>query len=380
MVSNTMACNMSCSYCYNDLPFKTLNTTPTRELEERLLELIRMRSGEALDVTFIGGEPLVNRASLYAIVDQMKSRAEAHDVRLTFTIYTNGLLLDERTVEWAASNLVSLVVSLDGPPMEHDRSRKTLGGKPTAQRILRNIRVMIESDTQRFHRVRCVIPDGADLVALHRYFLALGFNEMHLQPPYGALGDASPSLEQDLAALSWYVRALRAGLVIDVNPYAGLLLRLAKRGGAVQSHLPCDAGIASIAIGDDGLAYPCHHFFGEADSSYGPVIPSPELRAERFLDVGSRSHCQECFAKHMCGGECYHRAEVAGTGYFGVVAANCERRRNLVAPAIISFDELVRKAPGSMVKLIGGDYTRVSPLPEAYEWRSLSDVPACDRW
>lgn len=289
-------------------------------------------------MTFIGGEPLVNRTSLYALVDQLRSRAEAHDVRLTFTMYTNGLLLDERTVKWAATNLVSLVVSLDGPPVEHDRSRRTLGGKPTAQRILRNIRLMIESDTQKFHRVRCVIPDGTDLVALHRYFLALGFNEIHLQPPYGARGDASPDLAQDLAALSWYEHALQDGLVIDVNPYAALLLRLAKRGGAVQSHLPCDAGIASIAIGDDGLSYPCHHFFGEVNSSYGPVIPSADLRAERFLDVDSRSGCRECFARHMCGGECYHRAETAGKGYFGVVPTNCERRRNLVAPAILAFE------------------------------------------
>jgi sulfatase maturation enzyme AslB (radical SAM superfamily) len=77
---------------------------------------------------------------------------------------------------------VSLVVSLDGPPLLHDRHRVYLNGRPISRVVLKNIRLLMERSTQPIKRLRAVACEQGSMVPLHRYFLDLGFNEIHVQP------------------------------------------------------------------------------------------------------------------------------------------------------------------------------------------------------
>lgn len=70
---------------------------------------------------------------------------------------------------------------------------------------------------------------------------------------------------------------------------------------------PCGAGRAMIAVGTDGILYPCQRFMGMSDYSYGDVHSgiSGKVRDE-FLNttVENKEKCTTCWAKYLCGGGC----------------------------------------------------------------------------
>lgn len=383
MVANTMQCNMTCSYCYNEFDLKEVRGSesagqadPERQ-ETQLLKAVREAPETGLAITFVGGEPLFDRRRLVRTVEKLHASASERNLPISFGIYTNGLLMTPRFIDWAHSLDASLVVSLDGPPLEHDRSRRTVGGSPTAQRILKNIRYLVESSENRPTRVRSVVQSGTDLLTLQRYLLALGFNEIHVQPAYGEDGTAHLNLDQHLRIMDWYTSRLLEGQVLDLAPYSGHMLRLARRGRAIQTHFPCDVGILSAALDPRGDFYPCHHFFGETPFMYRGTdssgFPTAEQLAARARPVDQRATCKSCVARHMCGGECYHRASAAGAGYFGVLTAECDTRRQLLAPLLEMFDAVMRRAGDSMQRLVHGDLSPAPLDPEAYQCTSLED-------
>jgi uncharacterized protein len=383
MVANTMQCNMTCSYCYNEFDLKLVrgsesagSADPERQ-RTQLLAAIAEAPDSGLAVTFVGGEPLFDRRGLQRTIEDLRRTASDRSLPLSVGIYTNALLMTPQFVDWAHAQDVSLIVSLDGPPLEHDRSRRTVGGAPTARRILKNIRYLIETSDGRPTRVRAVAQGGTDLLTLQRYFLALGFNEIHVQPAYGADGTSHLALDEHLRMMDWYTSVLLSGTVIDLAPYSSHMLRLARRGKAIQTHFPCDVGLFSAAVDPRGDFYPCHHFFGEPDFAY-PVadpgeLPTSDQLATRARPVNERDSCRSCVARHMCGGECYHRAAAAGAGYFGVLPTECRTRRELLGPLVTMFDTVMRRGGDAMLRLVHGDLSPVIADAAAYQYESLDE-------
>ena len=378
-----MQCNMTCTYCYNEFDLKAVrgsesagSADPERQ-RAQLLRAVQQAPETGLAVTFVGGEPLFDRTGLKRTIHDLRSVAADRGLPLSLGIYTNGLLMTPQFIDWANDLDVSLVVSLDGPPLEHDRSRRTVGGAPTAGRILKNIRHLVDSAEGRPTRVRAVAQSGTDLLTLQRYFLALGFNEIHVQPAYGEDGTAHLGIDEHMTIIRWYTSLLVTGCVIDLAPYSSHMLRLARRGKAIQTHYPCDVGIFSAAVDPRGDFFPCHHFFGEPNYAYPVseigVLPTAEDLAARALPVDKRSSCQSCIARHMCGGECYHRAAAAGAGYFGVLPGECHTRRDLLVPLIEMFDAVMRQGGDAMLRLVRGDLSPVPADPSAYECTSLEE-------
>lgn len=387
MVANTMQCNMTCSYCYNEFDLKQIrgsesagSADPERQ-REQLLSAIMSAPESGLAVTFVGGEPLFDRRGLQRTIDELRYAASDRGIPLSLGTYTNGLLMTPQFVDWAHARDVSLIVSLDGPPLEHDQSRRTVGGAPTARRILRNIRHLIETSDGRPTRVRAVAQGSTDVLTLQRYFLALGFNEIHVQPAYGADGTTHVSLDEHLRMMNWYTSVLISGTVIDLAPYSSHMLRLARRGKAIQTHFPCDVGIFSAAVDPRGDFYPCHHFFGEPGFAYSVTepgaLPAAAELAARAKPVDEREPCRSCVARHMCGGECYHRAAAAGAGYFGVLPAECQTRRELLAPLVTMFDTVMRRGGDAMLRLVHGDLSPVAANTTVYDCASLDEFASC---
>lgn len=374
IVANTMSCNMTCSYCYNDFtPRKRAIPSVVRpELIHRIDEYFDQLRLNTASVTFIGGEPFFDTPGLKHCISHALERAKSGGQTIEITVYTNGLHLQPSTARWLGEQNVSLVFSLDGPPLEHDENRRTLGGGDTAQRILKNIRTAFEFTGQAFRRVRCVSSTPSDLLGLHRYFFALGFNEIQIQARYGPVGSHSSPIEAHIATMQWYGSLLKDGVVISVAPYADLLLKLAHRGEVTASHYPCDAACGSLAVDPTGKLYPCHHFFGERDyriESGASVLPVRDL----FRSVDDREPCASCFARYLCGGECYHRSMTTGAGYFGTIEANCQLRRQLVGPTIDLLDKVLRSNPNSISRLFQGQYDLPVVDQYAQEARSLSE-------
>ena len=103
----TRACNLRCAYCYQR------RGSPGRmgpATLERALDWALAAGRPGCEVVFSGGEPLLEFARI--------RRAVARAPTLRFVLLTNGILLDDRAIDFCARHAFDLQVSWDGVAQE----------------------------------------------------------------------------------------------------------------------------------------------------------------------------------------------------------------------------------------------------------------------
>jgi uncharacterized protein len=380
-VGNTHHCNLACTYCYNELPTqrpKEKEAWMSDETARTMVDALLAQAGDAptVSLVWIGGEALLQKKLIQDTVDYARAQAAPLGKDVGVVVYSNGVTLTPDVVAWANEKTVSLVVSVDGPPRVHDRDRLFAGGRPSARIVLENVRHFMEASTQPVRRVRAVSVGRKPQLPLHQYLFDLGFNEIQVQAAYDEKTTDGANGVADLdALLSWYETLLLSGVTIAIEPYAGIIEKLLAGGDAPGNFYPCGAGNTLAGITPDGGVVACHHFVRDPAPPMGHVndgLPSPEARAGLSLPVLDREPCQGCWARHVCGGDCYHRALTAGLGYTGVMTQECDSKRDLYARTIELYARVSRRRPEVLQDLVERNLTELSPNPHAYEVEDLS--------
>src|SRR5580704_14781476 len=89
-------CNLGCTYCYaqqGEFGGAAKNMALTEALRAVELLTANAEPGARLNLAFLGGEPLVNRAVLRAACRRALELAQGRGATITFSITTNGTLL-----------------------------------------------------------------------------------------------------------------------------------------------------------------------------------------------------------------------------------------------------------------------------------------------
>jgi len=129
----TRECPLSCPGCYaygdahlgEGKLLRELNDFRGGALVNGVLELIRKH--QPMQVSLVGGEPLVRHRELSAILPALSS------LGIFTLVVTSGVI--PIPVEWMALSRVRVTISVDGLPEHHDLRRKPA----TYERILKNI-------------------------------------------------------------------------------------------------------------------------------------------------------------------------------------------------------------------------------------------------
>ncbi|MGI6110140.1 MAG: radical SAM/SPASM domain-containing protein [Eubacteriaceae bacterium] len=125
IASITSSCNLHCPGCYARAEGICSDQKPDGELDTDAWEKI-FKEAEEIGISFIllaGGEPLMNRPVL--------EKAAAHK-GIAFPVFTNGMLMDEQTIDFFDQNRNMIpVFSLEGTDTQTDRRR----GEGTAKKI-----------------------------------------------------------------------------------------------------------------------------------------------------------------------------------------------------------------------------------------------------
>jgi len=148
----TEQCNFRCIYCYED--FKIGKMSPL--VIEGVKNLINKRIAEIeiLNLSFFGGEPLLNKRAIFDISDFASHICKLNNVGYSGSITTNGYSLNENTFEKLLQCEVNnFQITLDGEKAAHDKLRPTLNGKGTFDKIYSNLLVMANS----IHDFRCTL-------------------------------------------------------------------------------------------------------------------------------------------------------------------------------------------------------------------------------
>jgi uncharacterized protein len=140
----TQQCNLRCEYCvYSGIYDRNRthsNQRMTFETAKKAIDFFLERSWELteINISFYGGEPLLEFDLIKQCVEYTKSQTEGKRIR--FNITTNGTLLSDSTVDYLVENNFYLSISLDGSQEEHDVNRKFINGDGSFDTIIENIK------------------------------------------------------------------------------------------------------------------------------------------------------------------------------------------------------------------------------------------------
>ena len=73
------------------------------------------------------------------MVEYIEEEAAKRRITVSYSITTNGTIMNDEILEWFINNRVHLKLSIDGTMEIHDRNRKTKFGIGSYRNIIKNI-------------------------------------------------------------------------------------------------------------------------------------------------------------------------------------------------------------------------------------------------
>lgn len=310
-------CNLRCKYCFAStgdfgkgrklMPFETGKAAIDFLLEKSV-------GRENLEVDFFGGEPLMNFEVVKQIVEYARSKEKEYGKNFSFTITTNGMLLNDENIDYINKEMKNVVLSLDGRREVNDRMRVRVDGSGCYDKIVPNFKKLVEKRGDKEYYVRGTYTkynlDFAEDV-MHLY--EAGFDEISVEPviedpekEYALTEEDLEQIYQEYDKLADRISEVKKQgkhinffhFMIDLNQGPCVVKRL--RG--------CGSGNEYVSITPDGDIYPCHQFVGHDEYKMGNLEEGTfreDIKKEfAGCHVYSKPSCKDCWAKFYCSGGC----------------------------------------------------------------------------
>jgi len=310
-------CNLRCRYCFastGDFGHgrKLLDVETGKKAIDFLLE--RSQGRRNLELDFFGGEPLMNMGVVREIVAYARSREKEYGKNFRFTITTNGVLLNDDTIDFLNREMHNIVLSIDGRREVHDRMRPTPGGQGSYDKILPKFQKLVKARGEGQYYVRGTftrynLDFAEDVISLHE----AGFDQISVEPvvtdpanDYALREEDLPRIHREYERLAEYlIQQKKAGKGFN---FFHFMLDLDQGPCAIKRLRGCGCGNEYVAVTPEGDIYPCHQFVGMEEWKMGSVLDNSlnlEMK-ERFArtNVYSKEDCKSCWAKFYCSGGC----------------------------------------------------------------------------
>jgi len=325
IVPLTASCNLDCIYCRTS-SMRSASTTKNPSLEqlERIVDFALSFPLKRQTIEFGVGEPTLRTGTMFDVISYAERVADERGKEVTFRLTTNGVLLDDETVERLLAHGVHISISIDGPAHLHDRLRPRSAGRGGSfeaaacwiARLARDRRrpLVTASSTITGWNVGH-LDDIIDLYA------RLGVENVALRP-IGQQGAATSGKSGVLLTNEALRGALPNALrrIVELNA-SGRRLREAylsfycqqvfgrHRQTMTELMSPCGFGIAQLAYSPDGAVFGCEEYMAAGLPALGHVerdtpasiIRHPTVRAvleKSFLDDLA---CASCAFLPYCG-------------------------------------------------------------------------------
>jgi len=318
-------CNLGCTYCYAQQGgFGAPSKQMSLELALRAVEtlLADAHAGETATLAFMGGEPLMARNIIQSATRHAAQLAEAREVRMNFSLTTNGTMLTTADAEFFERYGFAVTVSLDGVAETHDALRPTKGGLGSYARILERVRPLLDLQRQMQVSVRATVtPLNLGLTEMLEEFVRLGFHSVGFSPmlsaPDGKHEMTGDALERMLAEM--VVCGLRFEAAVSEGtrmPFLNMVNAMRELHGRARRPRPCGAAAGYLGVGADGSLAACHRFVGDEAHSFGNLqdgLDTASVQAwEASRRVDSQEPCRSCWARYLCGGGCHYEVIHSG--------------------------------------------------------------------
>ena len=304
----TLACNFECPYCFATRKGGKMAPEVQDDVVALVTRMLDVSKAETLTITWFGGEPLMATDVIEELSPRLVSLAEERGVGYKAWVFTNGYLLSEDVVDLLLRCRVTRVhIPLDGVGATNDATRRLVGGGPTFERILDNLkllkppmRTLIRANTHEgnvgeIDELKQLVIDCAQESGNHLGFYA------------ASLVDVSPADELDSPMAEYAYH----GIEVALRPESRHVI-------VGKDHSCVGQNLWMVAVDDEGLLYKCGgKLCGQPEYAYGtardwdPADPiataaNPDM-ISKFLDTVVPPHddkCYECVWLPHCGGGC----------------------------------------------------------------------------
>jgi uncharacterized protein len=146
-------CNLDCTYCFflsKEMLYPGSRFRMADDLLETYLRQLieaHARSDEVV-VAWQGGEPTMMGLEFFQRSVELAERLKLPHQRLTYTIQTNGTLIDDDWGAFFAEHGFFVGLSIDGPRELHDVFRVDKGGKGSFDRVMEGLRALQRHDVE----------------------------------------------------------------------------------------------------------------------------------------------------------------------------------------------------------------------------------------
>ncbi|HEY9661368.1 MAG TPA: radical SAM protein, partial [Allocoleopsis sp.] len=307
-------CNLGCTYCYaQEGSFggsaKTMSWEVAKAAVERLLA--EAQTGDRVNISFMGGEPLVNRALIQSTTQLAIALAQNKQIKVGFGITTNGTLLTPEDADFFERYGFAVTVSLDGVGEVHDRLRPFKSGNGSYDRIVRNLQPLLSRQNRMQVSARVTVtPQNLNLRETLEALVAMGFHSVGFSPmlssPTGKAqmetADLDIMLEQMIECGREFEHQTIAG---HRYPFSNLTLALQQIHRGTHRPYPCGAGAGYMGVSADGNLWACHRFVDDHTGLMGDLENGVDLdRQTQWLEqrqVDRQEPCKSCWARYLCG-------------------------------------------------------------------------------
>lgn len=330
----THDCNLGCGYCYAGAKF---GKRMPPAIAERALELAFTGAPPRVELSFFGGEPLLEWDQLVTSARSARARAESLGTELRMSVTTNGTLLDDARARLLDELGVHVALSIDGTREAHDSGRPRMGGGSSFDEVLRGLDVLLRRGTT-FETISVVTPANAHLVGESvAFLLGRGVPRVGLNPCYEAAfsDDELEAWSRGLeAAADTMIDCFRRGRIVSITVFDNKIMAALKGGLTAVDR--CSLGERSFAVAPSGNLYTCERLVAEDDDAthvMGHVDTGPRPRERACAPGPVNRECVECGERDRCSSSCAC-ANLAETGRTDVAGGTqCWHERTTAAVA-----------------------------------------------
>ncbi len=328
----TQDCNLRCGYCLytkgSNINQRTHNNkVMSFEVAKSAIDYLIDNSIDSneVDIGFYGGEPLLEFNLIKQVVTYVNNKYLGK--RITFSMTTNGTLLNEEIVSFLNLNNFSILISLDGGEEVNDANRVFVGnGKGSYRAVVRNIEMIKNKFPQFWNHVQLSVVMDPQNSFYEDYFQdmkGLGFSIEQYRPSLVDCDMKSntnkPSEEFFneynyqffLALLSEKVNINKENISpIAIYSARRIFENIEKRmksdrlPSIMAPSGPCIPGRDRLFVSVDGTFYPC-----ERVSEVSEIMKIGDIQTGlnyskviKLLNVAqiTSSKCKECWGFRLC--------------------------------------------------------------------------------
>jgi len=369
----TDRCNLRCKYCYVSKGSDVMSAETARRACEMAFDT---SGGKSVGIVFFGGEPLLCRELIYRTVSYAEEQSKRRGIPVYFKITTNGTLLDEEFVSYAAAHRMFIALSHDGVKTAHDGCRVCPDGSGSYDILEEKIPLLLKY-LPSSPVLMTVTPKTAPYFALGvEHLYSAGFRYIVTSPDYSAPwsdGDIMELRRQYRHLAQFYLEHTLNEDKFYLSPFE---VKLSSHiHGVNYRHERCELGRRQVSVAPDGGIYPCVQFVGHEEYRIGDVrtgIDEQKRNSLYELSESDKPECEGCVLKERCSSHC-GCLNLQTTGSVNRVSpVLCEHERMLVPIADRLAETLYRRRSPMFIQK---QYNGMFPLISMIEDRKFRPKP-----